>query len=87
MIADYPALPVDDDEARMVQIVGEIMAEGDEALVGPYRDRLTALRDAGKDEEAIYGDLKALAERRKDDFAEVFAVLCEEGSIIRPFPT
>ena len=60
------------------------MAEGDEALSRPYRDRMDALRDAGEDEEAIFDALVSLTERRSDDYAEVFAILYPDGSVLGP---
>ena len=58
------------------------MDEHDEALVDPYRDRIKALRDASEEEEAIYRALLRMAERRGDDYAEVFAILYPDEGVL-----
>lgn len=66
------------------ETLARIMDEDDGELVAPYRKRVKALRAAGEDERAIYEALLRLADRRGDDYAEVFAVLYGDGSILPP---
>ncbi len=50
----------------------------------PYEELAHALRDAGVDEDAVYGALMGKAQERGDDPLIVFKVLYGDGSVLGP---
>jgi hypothetical protein len=52
--------------------------------MNPYQELARALRDAGVDEQAVFGILLDRANDCGDDHAEVFAALYGNGSVLSP---
>jgi len=50
----------------------------------PYRELAFELRDAGVDEQAVYGALMGKAQERGDDALAVFEALYGDGSVLSP---